>query len=155
MKKVLPTLSITTIVFASIVSILPISHAFEFSWEIDETPEGQESATAVEPILVKILDEHVEIPPHSASLQLMKKYSVHLTPEWSRGQAYRLLETFESIPQLANHLGDAEPSIPASMWTLRQPTHPRRHQHRTSWRSPTCHHFRRCIRACNTPISRD
>ena len=109
---------ITAIVFASIISILPISHAFEFSWEIDETPEGQESATAVEPILVKILDEHVEIPPHSASLQLMKKYSVHLTPEWSRGQAYRLLETFESIPQLANHLGDAEPSIPASMWTL-------------------------------------
>ena len=92
--------------------------AYTYHWEIDETPEGQDSATIVKPIHVKILDEQVEIPPHSASIQLMRKYSVHLAAEWSPGHAYRLLETFESIPQLINHLGDAEPSVPASVWML-------------------------------------
>ena len=99
-------------------AIVSHGNAYDYHWEIDKTPEGQDSATIVKPVQVKILEEQVEIPPHSASIQLMKKYSVHLTPEWSRGHAYRLLETFESIPQLANHLGDAEPSVPASMWML-------------------------------------
>ena len=94
------------------------SNAYEYRWEIDETPEGQDSATIVEPIHVNILEEQVEIPPHSASIALMKKYSIHLTPEWSREHAYRLLETFESIPQNTNYLGDAETSVPTSMWML-------------------------------------
>jgi hypothetical protein len=52
-----------------------------YHWEIDETPEGQESATPVEPIQVTLLDEPVEIVSHSASLALLRKYSVHLGPE--------------------------------------------------------------------------
>ena len=48
----------------------------------------------------------------------MRKYSVHLTDEWSRPHAYRLLGTFESIPQSTNDLGNAESSVPASMWRL-------------------------------------
>ena len=70
--------------------------AFDFSWGIDETPEGAESATVVEPVQVVILGEAVAVPSHSASLALMRKYSVHLGPEWSAGHAYRLLQTFES-----------------------------------------------------------
>ncbi len=99
-------------------AIVSHGNAYEFHWEIDETPEEQDSATIVRPVQVTILDEQVEIPPHSAAIQLMRKYSVHLTPEWSPGHAYRLLETFESIPQYANHLGDAVPSVPTSMWML-------------------------------------
>ncbi len=91
---------------------------FEYHWEIDETPEGQDSATIVNPVQVKILEEQIEIPPHSASIKLMEKYSVHLTSEWGRGHAYRLLETFESIPHVTNHLSDADPKVPASVWML-------------------------------------
>ena len=70
---------------------------FTYHWEIDETPEGSESATTVEPIQVTLLDEQIQVPSHSASLVLMRKYSVHLGPEWDPGHAYRLLQTFESI----------------------------------------------------------
>ena len=93
-------------------------NAFEYHWEIDETPEGQESATVVEPIQVTILDEQVEISSHSASLWLMKRYSVHLDPEWSDAHAYKLLQTFESIPQEKNVFYDKEPRVPISFWRL-------------------------------------
>ena len=92
--------------------------AYTYHWKIDETPEGQDSATIVKPIHVKILDEQLEILPHNASILLMEKYSVHLAPEWDRAYAHRLLETFESIPQIANHLGDAESTVSVSMWML-------------------------------------
>ena len=88
---------ITAIVFASIISILPISHAFEFSWQLDETPEGQESSTVVQPVKVVILDEQIEIADDSASIRLMQKYSVHLGKEWDAAYAHRLVQIFESI----------------------------------------------------------
>lgn len=77
--------------------------AYEFHWEIDETPEGQESATIVEPVQVTILDEQVELSSHSASIWLMKRYSVHLGTEWNGAYAYKLLQTFVSIPQERNN----------------------------------------------------
>ena len=73
-------------------------HLWTYHWELDETIEGQESATPVDPVEVTFLNEPVEIASHSASLALLRKYSVHLGPEWSPGHAYRLLQTFESIP---------------------------------------------------------
>ena len=72
---------IVAIVFA-IISILPISHAFEFSWQIDETPEGQESATPVEPIEVTLFDQPIQVSSHSAAVFLMKKYSVYIDTNW-------------------------------------------------------------------------
>ena len=92
--------------------------AFDFSWEIDETPEGSESATVVEPVQVILLDEMIAVPSHSASLALMRKYSVHLGPEWSAGHAYRLFQTFESIPQLTNNPYEENPDLSASVWRL-------------------------------------
>ena len=89
--------------------------AFDFSWEIDETPAGSESATIIEPVQVVLLDEAVAVPSYSASLVLMRKYSVHLGPEWSPGHAYRLLQTFESIPQRTNNLSKENPELPASV----------------------------------------
>ena len=113
----LSTLLITTIVFASIISILPISHAFEFSWQIDETLEGQESATPVEPIEVTLLDQPIQISSHSASIFLMKKYSVYIDTNWSDIDAYKLLQTFEIIPQPQNlHL--ASQDISPSVWKI-------------------------------------
>ncbi|MCY4554111.1 MAG: hypothetical protein OXC79_10595, partial [Candidatus Poribacteria bacterium] len=92
--------------------------AFTYHWEIDETPEGSESATVVEPIEVTLLDEQIQVPSHSASLALMRKYSVHLGPEWDPGFAYRLLQTFESIPQETNNLYADTPGVAPSIWRL-------------------------------------
>ena len=93
--------------------------AFTYHWEIDETPEGSESATVVEPIEVTLLDEQIQVPSHSASLALLRKYSVHLGPEWDPGHAYRLLQTFESIPQETNDFYDAtNPRVESSVWRL-------------------------------------
>lgn len=115
-RKVLKIL-ITPIIFASIISVLPISDAFEFSWQIDETPEGQESATAVEPIEVTLLDHPIQVSPHSASIFLMKKYSVYIDTSWSGLDAYKLLQTFESIPQRTNWRF-ARQDVSPSVWQI-------------------------------------
>ena len=112
-------------IFSFIISItlccFTPAHAYTFTyhWEIDETPEGSESATVVEPVQVTLLDESIEVASHSASLALMRKYSVHLGTEWSPGHAYRLLQTFESIPQETNNFYDAaNPRVDTSVWRL-------------------------------------
>ena len=97
---------------------IQLPNLWTYHWELDETPEGQESATPVVPVEVTFLDEPIEIASHSASLALMRKYSVHLGPEWSPGLAYRLLETFESIPQNINNLRADAPSVEKSLWRL-------------------------------------
>ena len=116
-----------TIKFALIFVILlvggirnPDTHGetFTYHWEIDETPEGSESATIVEPVQVTLLDEPIEVASHSASLALIRKYSVHLGPEWSPGHAYRLLQTFESIPQETNNPYEESPRVEPSVWQL-------------------------------------
>ena len=99
-------------------SIVLQGWTFDFSWEIDETPEGAESATVVEPVQVVLLDEVIAVPSYSASLALMRKYSVHLGPEWIPAHAYRLLQTFESIPQRTNNPYEEIPELPASVWQL-------------------------------------
>ena len=107
---------ISIIFFCGIVSQ---GTAFDYHWEIDETPEGSESATVVEPVEVTLLNEQIQVPSHSASLALMRKYSVHLGPEWDLGFAYRLLQTFESIPQETNNFYDAaNPRVELSVWRL-------------------------------------
>ena len=109
---------ITVSILSTLFLILNDSKAFEFSWEIDETPEGQESATVVEPVQLTILDEEVEISPHSASIWLMKRYSVHLGAQWSGTHAYKLLQIFESIPQEKNNPYGESITVPISLWKL-------------------------------------
>ncbi len=113
--------------FASILTILivggicsPYAHSasFRYHWEIDETPEGSESATVIEPIEVTLRDEPVQVASHSASLALMQKYSVHLGPEWSAGRAYKLLQTFEAVPQEKNDFYGASQAVSPSVWRL-------------------------------------
>lgn len=59
---------IAVILFGTVISQ---STAFNYHWEIDETPEGSESATVVEPIEVTLLDEQIQVPSHSTSLALL------------------------------------------------------------------------------------
>ena len=107
--------------FTSVILLLggiSYSAAFTYHWEIDETPEGSESATVIEPIEVTLLDEPIQVASHSASLALMRKYSVHLGPEWYPGHAYRLHQTFESIPQETNSPYAGSPGVASSIWRL-------------------------------------
>ena len=113
------TLVIGALTFLTLFgSIISVSEAFIYHWEMDETPEGSESATVIEPVEVTLLDEQIQVPSHSASLALLRKYSVHLGPEWDPGYAYRLLQTFESIPQETNNLYDGAPGVASSVWRL-------------------------------------
>lgn len=116
-----------TFKFALILIILTVggicnpdsySDAFTYHWEIDETPEGSESATVVEPVEVTLLDEPIQVVSHSASLALLRKYSVHLGTEWNARRAYRLLQTFESIPQETNNPYEESPTVESSIWRL-------------------------------------
>lgn len=111
MKKIITPLII-------LLCSVSLSYAFNFQWELDETPEGVETATVVKPLIVILLDAMIEVPSHSASLVLMRKYSVHLTPDWTPAHAYRLLQTFESIPQLTNNLYTQTRRVEPSLWQL-------------------------------------
>ena len=91
---------------------------FTYTWKTDTTYEGVDKATLVQPVQVMFLHEPIQVMPHSASLRLMQKYSVLLGTEWSDGQAYRLLQTFESIPQVRNYFSDKTPKVLSSLWQL-------------------------------------
>ena len=109
------TLAASGLLFLALVSQVG---AFTYHWELDEAPQGSDRVSQVRPVQVLLSDQLLEIAPHSASLQLMKKYSVHLGEEWSSGHAYSLLRTFESIPQEVNSPYDEEPQVPPSVWRL-------------------------------------
>lgn len=112
--------------FASLSMILLLTlilsgHAlaqYTYQWKIDTTYEGVDKATLVQPVQVMFLNEPIRVVPHSASLRLMQQYSVLLGTEWSDGQAYRLLQAFDSIPQLKNYFSDKTPRVSSSLWQL-------------------------------------
>ena len=118
LKKIIITFRLALISVTLFSSVICQGNAFTYHWEIDETPEGNESATVVEPVQVTLLDEPIQVVSHSASLALMRKYSVHLGPEWSPGHAYRLLQTFESIPQETNNFYAESLGVAPSVWRL-------------------------------------
>ena len=118
MKTTIFALSLVILFVGGICNPTAQGEPFNYHWEIDETPEGSESATVVEPVEVTLLDEQIQVPSHSASLTLLRKYSVHLGPEWDPGYAYRLLQTFESIPQETNNPYVQTPGVAPSIWRL-------------------------------------
>ncbi|MXZ09209.1 MAG: hypothetical protein F4Y79_07145 [Gemmatimonadetes bacterium] len=91
---------------------------FTYTWKTDTTYEGVDKATLVQPVQVMFLNQPIQVVPHSASLRLIQQYSVLLGTEWSDGQAYRLLQTFESIPQLSNDPYKETLEVPSSLWQL-------------------------------------
>ena len=96
----------------------PAFAQYSYTWNTDTTFEGADSVNLVQPVQVLFLDEPIRVVPHSASLRLLQKYSVLLGTEWSDGQAYRLLQTFESIPQLSNEFREETLEVPHSLWRL-------------------------------------
>ena len=98
-------------------------YAFDFHWEITETPEGQEIATVVQPVQVIILDEPLEIADNSASIRMLQKYSVHLGTEWNAAHAYRLLQIFKTIPQRTNSDGYPDKLLPSVFILTNQHIH--------------------------------
>ena len=94
------------------------SAQYTYTWKSDTTFEGVDSVNMVQPVQVMFLNEPIQVVPHSASLRLLQKYSVMLGTEWSAAQAYRLLKTFESIPQTSNRLSEETPRVPSSLWQL-------------------------------------
>ena len=96
---------ITTIILGIFLYYIVSANAYEYSWQIDETPEGQESVTIVSPIEVNIIGEHVHILPITTATNLLvKKYSVFPDTTFDRSHTKRLLKTFTSIPQPTNNL---------------------------------------------------
>ena len=106
----------------SMILLLTLSgHAlaqYTYQWKTDTTYEGVDKATLVQPVQVMFLNQPIQVVPHSASLRLMQQYSVLLGTEWSDSQAYRLLQTFESIPQLRNFFSEKTPRVSSSLWQL-------------------------------------
>ena len=91
---------------------------YTYTWKTDTTFEGADSVNMVQPVQVLFLDEPIRVVPHSASLRLLQKYSVVLGSEWSASQAYRLLQTFESIPQSSNEFREETLTVSHSLWRL-------------------------------------
>ena len=102
----------------TILFYTPIAIGYEYQWVNTDEIEGADSVTEIVPVEVTFLDEQIEIPSHSASLRLLQKYSVYLGTEWSSGDAYRLLQTFESVPQPINDIYYEVRSVPSSLWKL-------------------------------------
>ena len=96
----------------------PALAQYTYTWKTDTTYEGVDKATLVQPVQVMFLHQPIQVVPHSASLRLMQQYSVLLGTEWNDGHAYRLLQTFESIPQLSNDPYKETLEVPSSLWQL-------------------------------------
>lgn len=108
----------SSIILLALILCGHASAQYSYTWKTDTTYEGADSVNMVQPVQVLFLDEPIQVVPHSASLRLMQKYSVLLGTEWSDGQAYRLLQTFESIPQPSNEFREETLEVPHSLWRL-------------------------------------
>ena len=88
---------LTTISFLCIISVVYAD--FEFEWISNETHQGQETATPVEPLQVNILGKEVEVFDGSFALKLHDLYNVYLDNHtWTHEYSYALLNAFEQIP---------------------------------------------------------
>ena len=97
MKRYASLFALTSVILLSVG--ISYSGAFTYHWEIDETPEGSESVTVVEPVEVEIEGHQIQLATDMVSHFLMRKYGV--IPDWTWENTYldKLLKTFESIPQ--------------------------------------------------------
>ena len=101
MIKVRTPNSITSILITiSLILIVSTAQAdFEFEWVTNETHQGQETATPVEPLQINILGREVEVFDDSSALKLHDLYNVYLdNHSWTHEYSYALLNAFEQIP---------------------------------------------------------
>ena len=78
-------------------TVIVSAFAFEYHWESNETPEGVESYTPVNPIHIELLGDLKQISHHSASLILKDKYNVYLEDDVEPVHAAALLNTFSAV----------------------------------------------------------
>lgn len=72
---------------------------FEFEWVTNETHQGQETSTPVEPLQINILGKDVEVFDDSFALKLHDLYNVYLDNySWTNEYSYALLNAFQQIP---------------------------------------------------------
>ena len=117
-KEMINRFRIVLIVVGLLCVITVQGETYTYNWEIDETPEGSESATVVKPVEVSIFGEQFQLPSHTAVHFLVRKYGVFPNLSWDRAHVDRLLKTFESIPQYYYNLYQ-EPSLDnISIWRL-------------------------------------
>lgn len=101
MIKIRTPNSITSILITiSLILIVSIAQAdFEFEWITNETHQGQETSTPVEPLQINILGKEVEVFDDSSALKLHDLYNVYLDNySWTHEYSYALLNAFEQIP---------------------------------------------------------
>ena len=88
---------LTTVFFLIIISVAYAD--FEFEWISNETYQGQETATPVEPLEINIVGKDVEVFDGSFALKLHDLYNVYLDNySWTHEYSYALLNAFEQIP---------------------------------------------------------
>ncbi len=88
------------IITISLVLIVSMAQAdFEFEWLTNETHQGQETTTPVEPLQINILGKEVEVFDDSFALKLHDRYNVYLDNySWTHEYSYALFNAFEQIP---------------------------------------------------------
>ena len=97
--------------FLAVNTSLFNADAFEYHWEIDETPEGQESVSLPEPIEVEIEDSGIKASlSNGAATKLASKYKVFLSPQWDSEKAYLLLKTIEDMSTARKYFNQTRPS---------------------------------------------
>ena len=94
--------------FLAVNTSLFNADAFEFHWEIDETPEGQESVSLPEPIEVEIEGSGIKASlSDGAATKLASKYKIFLSPQWDSEKAYLLLKTLNDMPRAVKDMSTA------------------------------------------------
>ena len=109
-------LAVISVIF--LYGIVSQGEAYTYNWEIDETPEGSESVTSVEPVEVNIFDEQLQLPSNTAVHFLARKYNVYANLSWDRAHIDKLLKIFESIPQNYYNLYQQASLDNISIWQL-------------------------------------
>ena len=94
-KLLIAVLITITSVYSS--TFIVSGFAFEYNWESNETPEGVESYTPVDPIHIELLGDLKQVSHHSASLILKDKYNAYLDDDIKPAHAAALLNTFSAM----------------------------------------------------------
>lgn len=91
---------INIIIVALLLLVPSISIAFEYSWQMDVTPEGQESYTPVPAQQFELLGNDADLSNSTASIDLKDKFNVYLSNTFSSHESALLLKSFNKLPYI-------------------------------------------------------
>lgn len=97
--KRFPSIKIVLVAISHLLIVSICQADFEFEWITNETHQGQEKTTPVDPLQINILGKDVEVFDDSSALKLHDIYNVYLDNySWTNEYSYALLNAFEQIP---------------------------------------------------------